>query len=44
VEIIRLHYSTAIGGHGGRWKTIELVGRNYWWPGMIKEVGILLGD
>jgi len=29
-EIIRLHHDTPVGGHGGRWKTAELVARNYW--------------
>jgi len=38
VEIIRLHYDMPIAGHGGQWKTVELVTRNYWWPGIIKEV------
>ena len=38
-EIIQLHHDTPIGGHGGRWKTMELIGRNYWWPGITKEVG-----
>jgi len=38
-EIIQLHYDTPVGGHGGRWKTTELVTRNYWWPGVTKEVG-----
>jgi len=38
-EIIQLHHDTPVGGHGGRWKTMELVTRNYWWPGIIKEVG-----
>jgi len=38
-EIIRLHHDTPVGGHGGRWKTTELVTRNYWWPGITKEVG-----
>ena len=28
-EIIRLHHDTPIGGHGGQWKTVELVTRNY---------------
>jgi len=37
-EIIRLHHNTPVGGHGGRWKTAELVTRNYWWPGVTKEV------
>jgi len=38
-EIIHLHHDTPVGGHGGRWKMAELVARNYWWPGLIKEVG-----
>ena len=38
VEIIWLHHDTLIAGHGGQWKTVELVTRNYWWPGMTKEV------
>ena len=37
-EIIRLHYDTPIGGHGGQWKTVKLVTRNFWWPGVTKEV------
>jgi len=38
-EIIQLHHDTPIEGHGGRWKMAELVTRNYWWPGVMKEVG-----
>ena len=38
-EIIQLHHDTPIGGHRGRWKMTELVTRNYWWPGVTKEVG-----
>ena len=38
-KIIQLHHNTPVGGHRGRWKTVELVTRNYWWPGVIKEVG-----
>jgi len=38
-EIIQLHHDTPVGGHGGRWKTMELIGRNYWWPRVMKEVG-----
>ena len=37
-EIIQLHHDTPVGGHGGRWKTAELVARNYRWPGVIKKV------
>jgi len=28
-EIIRLHYNMPVGGHGGQWKTTELVTRNF---------------
>ena len=38
VEIIWLHHDIPIAGYGEQWKTIELVTRNYWWPGMTKEV------
>jgi len=37
-EIIRLYHDMPIGGHGGQWKTVELVTRNFWWPGVTKEV------
>jgi len=38
-EIIQLYHDTPVGGHGGRWKTTELIGRNYWWLEIMKEVG-----
>ena len=38
-EIIWLHYDVLMAGHGGKWKTVELVTRNYWWPGVTREVG-----
>ena len=38
VEIIRLHHDTPIARHGEQWKMVELVTRNYWWPGVTKEV------
>jgi len=38
-EVIRLHYDVPAAGHGGRWKTVELVTRNYWWPGVTRDVG-----
>jgi len=37
-EIIRLHHDTLIAGHGGQWKTIELVTQNFWWLGITREV------
>jgi len=27
VEIIQLHHDTLVAGHGGKWKTVELVTR-----------------
>ena len=29
-----MHHDLPSAGHPGRWKTYELVSRNYWWPGM----------
>ena len=39
VEIIQLHHNILVAGHGGRWKIVELVMRNYWWLGVIRDVG-----
>lgn len=33
-RIAELHHDSLPTGHPGRWKTYELVSRNYWWPGM----------
>jgi len=38
-EIIQLHYDVLVAGHGGQWKMVELVTRNYWWPGVTREIG-----
>ena len=38
VEIIRLHHDMLIAGHEGQWKMVKLVTRNYWWPGVTKEI------
>ena len=37
-EVIWLHHDVPIAGHGGRWKTVELVTRNYWWLGVTRDV------
>jgi len=37
-KIIRLYYDTPVGEHGGQWKTVELVTRNFWWPRVTKKV------
>ena len=39
IEIIRLHHDVPATGHGGRWKMVELVTRNYWWPGVTRDIG-----
>jgi len=39
VEVIWLYHDVPAAGHGGRWKIVELVTRNYWWSGVIRDVG-----
>jgi len=38
-EIIWLHHDMLVVGHGGQWKMVELVTRNYWWPGVTRDIG-----
>ena len=38
VEIIWLHHNVLVAEHGGKWKITELVMRNYWWPGITKDM------
>ena len=38
IEIIWLHHDVPAAGHGERWKTVELVTKNYWWPGVARNV------
>jgi len=37
-EVIQLHYDVSVAGHGGRWKIVELVTRNYWWLGVMRDI------
>ena len=37
-DLIRLHHDTALAGHPGRYKTHEMITRNYWWPGLQKDI------
>jgi len=37
-EVIRWHHDIPAVGHGGQWKMVELVTRNYWWPGITRDV------
>jgi len=38
-QIVALCHDTQIAGHPGRWKTLELVSQNYWWPQMFRYIG-----
>ena len=38
-RIVEQHHDTRVAGHAGRWKTLELVSRNYWWPQMSRYIG-----
>jgi len=33
-EIVKQYHDSLTGGHPGHFKTLELIHRNYWWPGM----------
>jgi hypothetical protein len=37
-RIVEQHHDTCIAGHAGRFKTLELVSRNYWWPQMSRYI------
>ena len=38
-EIIQWYHNILAAGHGGKWKTVELITRNYWWPGVTRDMG-----
>ena len=39
VKIIQLHHDVPVVGYREKWKTTELVMRNYWWLEVTKDVG-----
>ena len=39
VEIIQLYHNMPAVGYGRRWKTVELVTKSYWWPGITRDIG-----
>jgi hypothetical protein len=41
-RIAEQHHDTRIAGHAGRFKTLELVSCNYWWPQMSRYIGIYM--
>jgi hypothetical protein len=38
-HIVKQHHDICIAGHAGRFKTLELVSCNYWWPQMSRYIG-----
>ena len=38
-QILTLCHDSKLAGHPGRWKTLELVSCNYWWPQMSRYIG-----
>jgi hypothetical protein len=38
--IIEQHHDMRIAGHAGRFKTLELVAHNYWWPQMSCYISV----
>jgi len=39
VEVIHMHHDVLAAEHRERWKMLELVTRNYWWPGITRDMG-----
>jgi len=37
-RVVSLCHDTKVAGHLRRWKTLELVSRNYWWPQMSRYI------
>ena len=37
-QILALCHDSKLAGHPGRWKTLDLVSRNYWWPQMSRYI------
>lgn len=37
-KIITMHHDAILRGHPGQYKTLELITRNYWWPGIKRNV------
>jgi len=38
-QVVSLCYDMKVAGHPRRWKMLELVSRNYWWPQMSRYIG-----
>ena len=38
-EVIWIYHNILVAGHGGQWKTTELVTKNYWWLEVTRDIG-----
>ena len=38
-EVVMSCHNTPVTGHPGQWRTLELVQRSFWWPGMAAYIG-----
>ena len=38
-RVVLLCHDIKVARHPGRWKTLELVSRNYWWPQISRYIG-----
>jgi hypothetical protein len=38
MEVLRCHHDNPMAGHFGAKRTLELVARKYYWPGMVRDV------
>ena len=39
IKIIQLYHDVLVAEHGEKWKTMDLITRNYWWPGVMRDAG-----
>jgi hypothetical protein len=37
-QVLEAYHDAPAAGHPGRWKMLELVSHNYWWPGISRYV------
>lgn len=38
IQVIRRYHSSGPGGHPGRFKTVDLIARDFWWPRLTRDV------
>lgn len=42
LRILQIHHESPMAGHQGQSRTLELVSRQYWWPGMKAEINCFI--